>query len=186
MPGLIPALKERLKRTRIKFAEKIDQSVRYVVLRKERFMVLAGIIACFIILGYGFANNLIPGPWQKIPVATLSLAVTGCQNKTYTEEVGLTKAGVDYVDKLDIGSVKGNIIVNQGIKYYCCAEIRMRWTREKNVISVNEYNAGEVCKCVCYYSVQGALGPFDGGNYKVVFNGLNGVVEKNVEVVDWR
>jgi len=69
-----------------------------------------------------------------------------------------------------------SINLTHALVYVCCAEITVEMERKeeggREVIVLTERNTGEMCKCICEYSVNASVGPLAPGSYDVQLWGI--------------
>ncbi|MFQ6101727.1 MAG: hypothetical protein ACE5OS_10915 [Anaerolineae bacterium] len=61
----------------------------------------------------------------------------------------------------------GAIHLEQNLSYVCCAELTLVAGRDGEVIKVVETNVGEVCRCICGYTLTADLTGLEPGTYTV-------------------
>lgn len=107
-------------------------------------------------------------------MAELQYHIGGCgtqEEKDYAPSRG--PAGI----AIDVSGDK--LILAHNLTYVCCAEITVGM-KEKgwNLIVLTETNTGEMCRCICDYTVDATVGPLAPGTYDVQ---LWGVAFENTE-----
>ncbi len=91
---------------------------------------------------------------------TLTSAAGPCDESIPLDELD-TWAGVE------VTAQNGAIHIEQNLFYVCCAELALSAGQEGATIKVIETNVGEVCRCMCGYSVRMDLTGLPSGRYTV-------------------
>lgn len=62
----------------------------------------------------------------------------------------------------------------QRISYVCCAQVEasLGWDMESRTLRIVEYNAGEICRCMCGYTMTGEIAGLDPGAYTLEIWGV--------------
>jgi len=98
------------------------------------------------------------GPKPREPA--LNYTVGGCE-----EEMEATRSGNG--GEVEITVEDGIIHVQLKLNYVCCAELSLTVEQEGNTLKVIEMNVGEICRCMCEYSIEANIADVASGTYQV-------------------
>jgi hypothetical protein len=94
------------------------------------------------------------------PPPALEYDVGGCAEESETTRGGMT-------GEVEISSSADVIHLDQELTYVCCAELVLTLELEGNTLRVIETNVGEICRCVCEYSIEAEVSGLGPGEYDV-------------------
>jgi hypothetical protein len=77
----------------------------------------------------------------------------------------------------------GLIYMAQRLSYVCCAELALAAGRDGSVLKVVETNVGEICRCMCGYTVEAELNGLLPGTYTVEVWGVQFVPTHTLELL---
>ncbi|MHC1604441.1 MAG: hypothetical protein ACXQTP_00515 [Candidatus Methanofastidiosia archaeon] len=131
---------------------------------------------------------LIPQSFEILP-DTIYLEVNCATARKYLLKdniIGLPQPALNYtisdclrqpentkkIEKIQVCAKKGEIIVYHLLTYVCCAEIELKTTVHDNVITIEEINNGDICKCICDYMVSADITNLESGRYTLIIKGV--------------
>jgi len=79
-------------------------------------------------------------------------------------------------NKIDFKILNNSLILLHNLSYYCCANIQLYLYTfdDKNykIIKIKEKNEGDVCRCICNYTINMNVSNLEKGLYKVEILGI--------------
>jgi len=78
----------------------------------------------------------------------------------------------DLQDQVTFSTAANKILIEQQVRYVCCAKIDMVLQQEGSLLKVIETNTGKVCKCICGYHLQAQIENLPPGSYQVQVWGI--------------
>jgi hypothetical protein len=78
----------------------------------------------------------------------------------------------DLQDQVTFSTAANKILIEQQVRYVCCARIDMVLQQEGRLLKVVETNTGKVCKCICGYHLQAQIENLPPGSYQVQVWGI--------------
>jgi hypothetical protein len=115
----------------------------------SKALVCAGL--CGVLMGCADAGT---------PLPKLEYTVGGCTGESEASRGGVTS-------EVEITGGADSIHLEQRLTYVCCAELELSLERDGNTLRVTETNVGEICRCLCEYSIVADVTGLDPGEYEV-------------------
>jgi hypothetical protein len=106
---------------------------------------------CGVLMGCADAGTALP---------ELEYTVGGCTDESEASRGGVTS-------EVEITGGADSIHVEQSLTYVCCAELELSLEQDGNTLRITETNVGEVCRCICEYSIVADVTGLDPGEYDV-------------------
>ncbi len=106
----------------------------------------------------------------------LSVEVNPC-DETMDVDSPAAWAGIDFEVR------DGLVYLTQRLRYVCCAELALAAGRDGPVIKVVETNIGQVCRCICGYTLAAELNGLQPGTYTVEIWGVQHVPDQPLEML---
>lgn len=125
-------------------------------------------------------------------LAIVPLGLSGCGRSsaasassepelTYTVSACQERISPDQLDswaKIEVRAENGSVQVEQNLSYVCCARVELSLERSGNLLKLVETNKGEMCRCMCGYTVQAQITGLPKGTYQLE---VWGVIYEDVE-----
>ncbi len=106
----------------------------------------------------------------------LSVGVSPCDETIEADSLA-DWAGIDFEVR------DGLIYITQRLQYVCCAELALAAGRDGSVIKVIETNIGQVCRCICGYTLTAELNGLRPGAYTIEVWGVQYVSGQPLELL---
>ncbi len=86
---------------------------------------------------------------------------------TYCSGVNFSKT-----DNVDLIVGDNGFKFDHRIGYYCCADIVLNVSTKDHTINITEINKGEICRCMCQYTITGKVYNLTKGTYHILLYGI--------------
>jgi hypothetical protein len=106
----------------------------------------------------------------------LSVEVSPCDETVEVDSLA-EWAGIDF-------DARGGLVyITQRLRYVCCAELALAAGRDGSVVKVVETNIGEVCRCICGYTLEAELNGLQPGTYTIEVWGVQHAPDQPLELL---